>query len=182
MIAGRIGIQMSTKQLDLMSFQSIIQIWSERVQKNDNGVNLLNLPLEYHYFKFECTISPPESAGLNRKRRRPLSDVDGGASESKKKRRLRSNLTTSRLSRAFSSPATYIYDRYRSKSAWARKPLERSIMRKAAMLNRFRIRKFEEQREAAMYHPPGPRPRLLGPPQRDTLGREERDVNEEDYL
>jgi len=137
MRSERLDVQMNTKQLDL-------QLWCERVQKNATNFQLA--PLQHQYFRFEQAISP--TVTLNRKRRRPLSDVDGGCFESKKKRRLRHSLITSRLSRPFSSPATYIYDRDQSKSAWARKSLPSSVIRKAAMVNHFRIRILTARREA----------------------------------
>jgi hypothetical protein len=103
-------------------------------------------------FAFTFTASPPrkycfdkiESAGQPRpsfKRRRPLWDVDGGSSEGKKKRRLRLNLITSRLSRPFSAPATNIVDRGISKIAiWAKgRRLDKNLLRKAAIMNRVRI-------------------------------------------
>jgi hypothetical protein len=51
-------------------------------------------------FCFDKVLVPAAKAAENRpfKRRRPLWDVDGGTSEGKKKRRLRLNLITSRLS------------------------------------------------------------------------------------
>ncbi len=76
------------------------------------------------------------------KRRRPLWDVDGGYGTSKKKRRLRLNLITSRLSRPFSSPATNIVDRGSSRIAiWAKgKKPDRRLLRKAAITNCLRLR------------------------------------------
>lgn len=104
-------------------------------------------------FAFTFTVGPPvkfcldtavcASNGAARrsfKRRRPLWDVDGGMSEGKKKRRLRLNLITSRLSRPFSAPATNIVDRGISKIAiWAKgRPSDKSLLRKAAIMNRVR--------------------------------------------
>lgn len=128
-------------------------MWSERVQNSSFCFNLA--PLQFQYLSLEQAILPAKSNGFDRKRRRPLSDVDGGPFESKKKRRLRLSLITSRLSQPFSSPATYIYDRDRSKLAYAKPPMRRDIIWKAAMVNRFRIRtlaaqhKFEQERRQA---------------------------------
>lgn len=74
------------------------------------------------------------------KRRRPLWDIDGGSSEGKKKRRLRFNLITSRLSKPFSSPATNIINRGSSKIAvWAKnRKLDKNLLRKGAIMNRVR--------------------------------------------
>ncbi|KAI9816755.1 MAG: hypothetical protein M1827_001400 [Pycnora praestabilis] len=76
------------------------------------------------------------------KRSRPLADVDGEGSEQvrKKKRRLRLDLVTSRLSRPYSSPPTHIIDRGLSKIAvWAKqKALGRHLLRKAAIMNRIK--------------------------------------------
>ncbi|KAL3423364.1 hypothetical protein PVAG01_05111 [Phlyctema vagabunda] len=75
------------------------------------------------------------------KRRRALSDVDGGGSEGRKKRRLRLHLITSRLSRPFSQPASNIVNRGSSKiAAWSRnKAIGRTDLRKAAIMNRVRL-------------------------------------------
>jgi len=95
-------------------------------------------------FCFDKVLFPAAKAAGNRpfKRRRPLWDVDGGTSEGKKKRRLRLNLITSRLSRPFSIPATNIVDRGISKIAiWAKgRRLDKSLLRKAAIMNRVRNR------------------------------------------
>jgi len=60
----------------------------------------------------------------------------------KKKRRLRLNLITSRLSQPFSAPATNIVDRGISKIAiWAKgRRLDKDVLRKAAIMNRLRLR------------------------------------------
>lgn len=101
------------------------------------------------------------------KRRRPTSDVDGPytASLGCKKRRLRRDLVTSRLSRPFSVPATHIISREslasgdkrflklaaivsaRRMSGAASTPVNQhnhpspsSLLRRAAVINRFRLR------------------------------------------
>jgi hypothetical protein len=95
-------------------------------------------------FCFDKVIVPAAKAAGNRpfKRRRPLWDVDGGTSGGKKKRRLRLNLITSRLSQPFSIPATNIVNRGISKIAiWAKgRRLDKSLLRKAAIMNRVRTR------------------------------------------
>jgi hypothetical protein len=85
------------------------------------------------------------------KRSRPLSDVDDLISESKKKRRLRLLLITSRLSRPFSTPATHIVDPGTSKIAvWAKqRHLTQQALRKAAIMNRVR-RKTLERKDSAI--------------------------------
>ena len=67
----------------------------------------------------------------------------------KKKRRLRLDLITSRLSRPYATPSTYIVSRGASKIAiWARqKAFGRTTLRKAAIMNRIRL-KYEAVREA----------------------------------
>ncbi|QSS65530.1 hypothetical protein I7I51_06374 [Histoplasma capsulatum] len=91
---------------------------------------------------FSRQISPPTPDGGHSKRPRPLADVDGEDSggQQKKKRRLRLVLVTSRLSSPFSSPPTHIVTRGSSKIAiWAKqKALGRSLLRKAAIMNRIR--------------------------------------------
>jgi hypothetical protein len=73
------------------------------------------------------------------KRSRPLADVDGEEYEitRAKKRRLRLDLITSRLSRPYASPSTHIIDRGGSKIAlWAKqKALGRNVLCKSAILN-----------------------------------------------
>lgn len=83
-----------------------------------------------------------------RKRTRPLADLDDSHSDSKKKRRLRFLLITSRLSRPFSTPATHIVDRGSSKIAvWAKKKsgLGQQVLRKAAIMNFVRCRIREKE-------------------------------------
>lgn len=89
-------------------------------------------------FTFDSKIDAWNSQPL--KRRRPLWDVDGTSSTEKKKRRLRLNLITSRLSRPFSYPATNIADRGPSAiRLWARKRArEKNELRKAAIMNSVR--------------------------------------------
>ena len=94
-----------------------------------------------------------------------MTDVDGEGSENigKKKRRLRLNLITSRLSRPYSSPPTHIISRGTSKIAlWAKqKALGRNLLRKAAIMNSVRQRivaaketeqrRMEQARQAFLY-------------------------------
>lgn len=75
------------------------------------------------------------------KRRRPLCDVDGTDALGKKKRRLRLNLITSRLSEPFSSPASNVVD-HGIKKVPARKKGSESVpaiakdnLRKVAIMN-----------------------------------------------
>lgn len=77
------------------------------------------------------------------KRRRALSDVDGNGNAGRKKRRLRLHLITSRLSLPFSQPASNIVNRGVNKiPVWGakNKALGRSLLRKAAIMNRVRKR------------------------------------------
>jgi len=94
-------------------------------------------------FCFEKPVALP-AVPTNRpfKRRRALSDVDGDGNEGRKKRRLRLHLITSRLSRPFSQPASNIVNRGISKIAiWGKnKALGRNMLRKAAIMNRVRMR------------------------------------------
>ncbi|KLJ06048.1 hypothetical protein EMPG_10528 [Blastomyces silverae] len=94
------------------------------------------------HFSFSRRNSPPPPDVRQSKRPRPLTDVDGEGSvgQQKKKRRLRLVLVTSRLSCPFSSPPTHIVTRGSSKIAvWAKqKALGRSLLRKAAIMNRIR--------------------------------------------
>ncbi|TVY43103.1 hypothetical protein LOCC1_G004519 [Lachnellula occidentalis] len=107
------------------------------------------------YFRFTFSARPsikfcfdrPKAISIpcNRpfKRRRALSDVDGDGNEGRKKRRLRLQLITSRLSRPYSQPATNIVNRRGSKFVVLgaqNKALGRSELRKAAIMNRVRMR------------------------------------------
>ncbi|RFU33736.1 hypothetical protein B7463_g2594, partial [Scytalidium lignicola] len=84
-------------------------------------------------------VPPPPSRPF--KRRRALSDVDGGGNAGRKKRRLRLHLITSRLSRPFSQPATNIANRGVSKIAlWQKNRVNKNLLRKAAIMNRMRMR------------------------------------------
>jgi hypothetical protein len=84
---------------------------------------------------------------LSPKRSRPVADVDDGTSASKKKRRLRLHLITSRLSHPFSTPATHIVDPGTSKIAvWAKqRHLTQQVLRKAAIMNRVRRKTLERK-------------------------------------
>jgi len=93
-------------------------------------------------FSFDSPLPLPTPTNRPFKRRRALSDVDGDGNEGRKKRRLRLQLITSRLSRPFSQPASNIVNRGISKIAiWAKnKAPGRSELRKAAIMNRVRLR------------------------------------------
>ncbi|KAI9872147.1 MAG: hypothetical protein M1830_002020 [Pleopsidium flavum] len=101
-----------------------------------------------HRLSFSSTSSPestkPPLGHRRPKRSRPLTDIDGEGSEHvrKKKRRLRLDLITSRLSRPYSAPPSHIISRGTSKIAlWAKqKALGRNLLRKAAIMNRVRQR------------------------------------------
>lgn len=84
------------------------------------------------------------------KRHRPVTDVDGEQPNQSrnKKRRLRRDLITSRLSRPFSAPPTYIVDRGSSKIAvWAKqRHLGSNHLRKVAIMNDLRMRVAQAQR------------------------------------
>jgi len=100
------------------------------------------------------SFPPRPSLPRPRKRARALDDIDGEHScLQKKKRRLRLFLITSRLSPQFSHPATNIVDRGSSKIAvWAKqRSLGRSLLRKAAILNRIRRRSVSvKEKEAGL--------------------------------
>ncbi|KAI9759000.1 MAG: hypothetical protein M4579_002663 [Chaenotheca gracillima] len=106
-------------------------------------------PLSFTRSSQPCPEQPDLARDMT-KRPRALADVDGEAcaNTSHKKRRLRLLLITSRLSRPFSAPPTHIVNRGVSKIAlWAKqKALGRNLLRKAAMLNSFRM-KIEAARE-----------------------------------
>ncbi|KAL8795107.1 MAG: hypothetical protein Q9195_002404 [Heterodermia aff. obscurata] len=89
-----------------------------------------------------CPTSPTrdiETQSPSWKRSRALADVDGDNSDTRqrKKRRLRLDLITSRLSRPYASPATHIISRNAVKlGVWTgRRYIGRNVFRKAAILN-----------------------------------------------
>ncbi|KAB5518071.1 hypothetical protein GE09DRAFT_518680 [Coniochaeta sp. 2T2.1] len=116
---------------------------------------------------FDFSLLPlPQRPRQSIKRPRPLSDVDGPytANQGCKKRRLRKDMVTSRLSRPFSFPATHIINREfittgdkrflklaaiasaRRMSNAALTPINQtnhpspsSLLRRAAVINRFRL-------------------------------------------
>jgi hypothetical protein len=129
--------------------------------------------LEILTFPIKSLPPPPRQ---NLKRRRPVTDVDGfdTASLACKKRRLRRDLVTSRLSHPFSFPATHILNREGVASGDKRflrlaavvaarrlhsvgpaqtqlppapQPSPSSLMRRAAVINRFRFRLRAEAAE-----------------------------------
>lgn len=92
-----------------------------------------------------CPTSPTreiETQSPSWKRSRALADVDGENSDTRqrKKRRLRLDLITSRLSRPYASPATHIISRNAVKlGVWTgRRYIGRNVFRKAAILNSMR--------------------------------------------
>ena len=91
------------------------------------------------------------------KRSRALADVDGDHSDTRqrKKRRLRRELITSRLSRPYASPATHIISRNAVKlGIWTgRRYIGRNAFRKAAILNSIRREKLSNGAEKKMLLP-----------------------------
>lgn len=106
-----------------------------------------SIPYRPLTFTNKSTTLKPKCPLQSRKRTRPLADIDNLESDSKKKRRLRLLLITSRLSRPFSTPATHIVDRGSSKIAvWAKKKsLVPQVLRKAAIMNHIRCRVREKE-------------------------------------
>lgn len=109
-------------------------------------------------YTFASKLPPPPPRAAPFKRRRPLWDVDGSPHPTKKKRRLRLGLVTSRLSRPYSSPASNIADRGVARVGSATWPLprrpERNELRKAAIMNRVRQRLSILKAEQAKQSPP----------------------------
>ncbi|KAL8763696.1 MAG: hypothetical protein Q9184_000591 [Pyrenodesmia sp. 2 TL-2023] len=93
---------------------------------------------------FPLTIRESNAPQSNLKRHRVETDVDGENSvESKKKRRLRLDLVTSRLSQPYATPTTHIITRkFPRPGPWAKpRTRVRSPLRRAAILNAIRIRR-----------------------------------------
>ena len=105
------------------------------------------------FSSFVSTANRERDAQLpQRKRSRELADVEGDDSitTQRKKRRLRRDLITSRLSRPYASPATHIISRNAVRlGIWTgRRYIGRNVFRKAAILNSMRREKanqFAEQ-------------------------------------
>ncbi|KAH8803101.1 hypothetical protein F5884DRAFT_683025 [Xylogone sp. PMI_703] len=131
---------------------------------------------------FDQLVPAPSPPNRPFKRRRALSDVDGGPNGGRKKRRLRLHLITSRLSRPFSQPATNIANRGTSRVVlWARNRVSKNVLRKAAIMNRMRMRldanrkQMLQQQEnsrhtLALSEIPPPTPRMLEPLPPSPLG------------
>lgn len=97
---------------------------------------------------FRFDIPPTSTTGRPAKRRRPLWDVDGSTALGKKKRRLRLNLITSKLSKPFSSPASNVADHGVKKIAEFKSKevvMERGDLRKTAITNCL-LRRVEDMR------------------------------------
>lgn len=113
-------------------------------------------PSSKYTFTSKLPPAPPRPAPF--KRRRPLWDVDGSPHPTKKKRRLRLDLVTSRLSRPYSSPASNIADRGVARVGSASWPVprrpEKNELRKAAIMNR--VRQRLSVLKAAQAKPPPP--------------------------
>ncbi|KFZ15493.1 hypothetical protein V501_02687 [Pseudogymnoascus sp. VKM F-4519 (FW-2642)] len=113
-------------------------------------------PSSKYTFTSNLPPAPPRPAPF--KRRRPLWDVDGSPHPTKKKRRLRLGLVTSRLSRPYSSPASNIADRGVARVGSASWPVprrpEKNELRKAAIMNR--VRQRLSVLKAAQAKPPPP--------------------------
>ncbi|OBT62052.1 hypothetical protein VE03_09221 [Pseudogymnoascus sp. 23342-1-I1] len=111
---------------------------------------------------FTSKLPPPPPRPAPFKRRRPLWDVDGSPHPTKKKRRLRLGLVTSRLSRPYSSPASNIADRGVARVGSATWPLQRrpekNELRKAAIMNAVRQRLSVLKAAQAKQSPPASAP------------------------
>lgn len=85
------------------------------------------------------------------KRSRPQEEIDkSGESVSRKKRKLRHELVTSRLSRPYATPATHIARGAWRLGVWARQRLSGGLLlRKAAVLNSFAKKRKEAVSESA---------------------------------
>jgi len=120
----------------------MVQIYCDKESSKDTFTFTFSAGPSFK-FSFDKPISVPIPLHRPFKRRRALSDVDGDGNEGRKKRRLRLHLITSRLSRPFSQPASNIVNRGISKIAiWGakNKTLGKSVLRKAAIMNRVRMR------------------------------------------
>lgn len=112
-------------------------------------------------FLFNYPRTPPFEST---KRRRPLCDVDGTEFLGKKKRRLRLNLITSRLSKPFSSPASNVADHGIKKvTVWKRgcgtvPPVAKDNLRKMAVMNcvknQVEVMKMGAEKRREMMLPP----------------------------
>ena len=106
---------------------------------------------------FSSLQSPELATQKVLKRSRPQEEIDRfGESVSRKKRRLRHELVTSRLSRPYATPATHIAQGAWRLGVWARQRLSGdSLLRKGAILNSIAKRKkkavLESSRKTALH-------------------------------
>ena len=113
-----------------------------------NPLFAFDFPFEAHLPPKLCFAEVPSAPPPRRyeKRMRPKADVDGEGSGDiqKKKRRLRLELITSRLSRPYATPTSHIVGRGSSRTAlWARKIASgRHPLHKVAILNSLRLDGF----------------------------------------
>ena len=111
--------------------------------QNTFSFDVDDLPKGTLHFALTSTARLTSTASTALKRVRPTTDVDGEGSEykQKKKRRLRLDLITSRLSQPYATPTTYIVGRGNIKLK--RRPRRRysglGILRMAALINSTRI-------------------------------------------
>jgi len=122
--------------------------WDNENERKDSFTFTFSSSCPSVKFSFDRPKALPVLTNRPFKRRRALSDVDGSGdgNEARKKRRLRLHLITSRLSRPYSQPATNIVNRSGSKVAVLGvkdKAIGRSELRKAAIMNRVRMRMDE---------------------------------------
>lgn len=111
--------------------------WLDRLAPATRFTFVFSSPPHGPFLFNNLRTSPFEST----KRRRPLCDVDGTEFLGKKKRRLRLNLITSRLSKPFSSPASNVADHGIKKvTVWKKGcgnvlPVAKDNLRKIAIMN-----------------------------------------------
>ncbi len=99
----------------------------------------------------EGQFQPRPQGSEHRKRQRAVDDIEGDTCcLQRKKRKLRHSLSTSRLSKPYAVPATYIPSRKTLREGiWARQRVAgRNLLRKAAALNSYSKKKRAYQNAA----------------------------------
>ena len=132
--------------------------WQRVVTDSFAGKSSPNPTPDQQFSSLVSTANRERDAQIpQRKRSRDLADVDGDDSNTtqRKKRRLRRDLITSRLSRPYASPATHIISRNAVRlGIWTgRRYIGRNVFRKAAILNSMRREKANQFAERGIKLP-----------------------------
>ena len=149
---------LATKTCCSLSHTEMLSEWQRVVTDSTAGKSSQNPTSDQLFASLVSTANRERDAQLpQRKRSRDLADVDGDdlITTQRKKRRLRRDLITSRLSRPYASPATHIISRNAVRlGIWTgRRYIGRNVFRKAAILNSMRREKANQFAEKGIKLP-----------------------------